>query len=190
MKFEPIAYASHHGGRCRGCADENGVCPTSGLPCDPDLRLKAAAHCLKAWQYGIEHGFTDNPFPRGAATDTETLHVAAKEVIASASDTYKKRNGHLGSFEDDSGEKCWIVPFDAFESLRSAVDTLQANCCRLDVHPGQHAQQHAAEKNGQSVPGDPHEPGPLSDCEQALCAIAAEESRPVASTAKGAKDNG
>jgi len=57
-----------------------------------------------------------------APTEIERLQAAAKDVIASASDTYKKRNGHLASFEDDSGEKCWIVPFDAFESLRSAVD--------------------------------------------------------------------
>ena len=49
------------------------------------------------------------------------LLAAAKEVIACASDTYKKRNGHIGSFEDDSGEKCWIVPFDAFERLRTAL---------------------------------------------------------------------
>lgn len=53
------------------------------------------------------------------------LFDAAKDVLASASDTYKKRNGHLASFEDDSGEKCWIVPFDAFESLRCAVDALK-----------------------------------------------------------------
>ena len=56
--------------------------------------------------------------------DLTRLLEASKEVIACASDTYKKRNGHLGSFEDDSGEKCWIVPFDAFEGLRSAVNAL------------------------------------------------------------------
>lgn len=54
-------------------------------------------------------------------SDLTRLLQAAKEVIECASDTYKKRNGHRGSFEDDSGEKCWIVPFDAFEGLRSAV---------------------------------------------------------------------
>lgn len=59
-----------------------------------------------------------------AITDLTKLLDAAKDVIASASDTYKKRNGHRGSFEDDSGEKCWIVPFDAFEGLRSAVNAL------------------------------------------------------------------
>ena len=60
----------------------------------------------------------------GVIADLTKLLQAAKEVIACASDTYKKRNGHLASFEDDSGEKCWIVPFDAFEGLRSAVDAL------------------------------------------------------------------
>jgi hypothetical protein len=70
MKFDPIVYASHYGGRCRGCADENGVCPTSGMPCDPDERLRAAAHCLKAWKYGIEHGYMDNPFiPSASPTE-------------------------------------------------------------------------------------------------------------------------
>ena len=54
------------------------------------------------------------------------LVEAARDVVSSASDTYRKRNGHLGSFEDESGEKCWIVPFDAFESLRSACAALAA----------------------------------------------------------------
>ncbi len=51
----------------------------------------------------------------------EIIREASANLIASASDTYKKRNGHLASFEDESGEKCWIVPFDAFEALRSAL---------------------------------------------------------------------
>lgn len=56
-----------------------------------------------------------------AEAQAAQLLEAASDVIASASDTYKKRNGHLANFEDDSGEKCWIVPFDAFENLRTAV---------------------------------------------------------------------
>lgn len=55
-----------------------------------------------------------------AISDMTSMMQAAKEVISCATDSYKKRNGHLASFEDDSGEKCWIVPFDAFEGLRSA----------------------------------------------------------------------
>lgn len=57
-------------------------------------------------------------------SDLTRLLQSAQEVIECASDSYKKRNGHRASFEDDSGEKCWIVPFDAFEGLRSAVAAL------------------------------------------------------------------
>jgi len=61
------------------------------------------------------------PVKTAPAVAVKALIDAANEVIASSSDTYKKRNGHIGSFEDASGEKCWIVPFDAFEGLRSAL---------------------------------------------------------------------
>lgn len=57
----------------------------------------------------------------------ERLRGAANDVISSASDTYKKRNGHTSSFEDDSGEKCWIVPFDAIEDLRAALSPIEAD---------------------------------------------------------------
>lgn len=68
---------------------------------------------------------------------TDKMVEAARNVIASASDTYKKRNGHLGSFEDDSGEKCWIVPFDAFEGLRAALSdhTASAQAGIVDLSP-------------------------------------------------------
>lgn len=67
--------------------------------------------------------YASPPIPHKEGEDSAEVVDAARDVIASASDTYKKRNGHLGSFEDDSGEKCWIVPFDAFEKLRSALAT-------------------------------------------------------------------
>lgn len=60
--FDPIDYALHYGGRCRDCADADGVCPSSGMPCDPAEARKAAGHVLKAWKYGIEHGYMGNPF--------------------------------------------------------------------------------------------------------------------------------
>lgn len=67
-----------------------------------------------------------------------------------------------------------------FGSVALCVVTINA----LDVHPSQQAQQHAAEKNGQSVSGDPHGPSPLSECEQAFCPLAAEESSTPTSAAK------
>lgn len=57
-----------------------------------------------------------------AASEREQLEAAARDVISSASDTYKKRNGHVASLEGDDGEKCWIVPFDQFEQLRAALE--------------------------------------------------------------------
>lgn len=50
-----ILYVLRFGGMCRDCADQNGACPTSGLPCvGAD---KAVRHVLKALRYGIENGF-------------------------------------------------------------------------------------------------------------------------------------
>lgn len=70
-KFDLIDYALQYGGRCRDCADADGVCPSSGMPCDPTEARKAASHVLKAWQYGTQHGFIDNPFDPPLAENTE-----------------------------------------------------------------------------------------------------------------------
>jgi hypothetical protein len=50
-----IDYIARYGGRCRDCADENGVCPMSGLPCGGEN--KAIRHVIEAYNYGIKHGF-------------------------------------------------------------------------------------------------------------------------------------
>lgn len=50
---------------------------------------------------------------------------AANDLVERASDTYRKRNGHIGSVEADDGEKCWIVHSDDLEGLRAALTRLQ-----------------------------------------------------------------
>lgn len=55
---EMIDYIGRYGGLCRDCADENGVCPTSGLPCAG--REKAIRHVLSAYNYGVANGFIDD----------------------------------------------------------------------------------------------------------------------------------
>ena len=50
-------YAMHHGGRCRDCADHMGVCPNSGMSCDPVERRQAIEMVLKAVDYGFSKGF-------------------------------------------------------------------------------------------------------------------------------------
>jgi hypothetical protein len=52
---EVVDYIARYGGRCHDCADEDGVCPNSGLPCDGSD--KAIRHVLKAYNYGVENGF-------------------------------------------------------------------------------------------------------------------------------------
>lgn len=57
-----VDYIARYGGRCRDCADNDGVCPHSGLPCDaPD---KAIRHVLSAINYGIANRFIDPLNPK------------------------------------------------------------------------------------------------------------------------------
>lgn len=59
-------YVLRYGGMCRDCADENGTCPTSGIPCDTEIRLKMVRKTIEALRYGILHGFIENPFTKDA----------------------------------------------------------------------------------------------------------------------------
>lgn len=74
---DPIEYAIRYGGRCRECADSAiwGVCDTNGAPCDPAVFRAAINHALKAWTYGIAHGFTTNPLPDA----TQSARIAELE---------------------------------------------------------------------------------------------------------------
>lgn len=65
---EAIAYVLRYGGFCKDCADENGVCPASGLPCENGE--KAVKFVIKALRYGIDGGYIKSPFlptPNGEA---------------------------------------------------------------------------------------------------------------------------
>lgn len=56
---EHVEYVKRYGGLCRDCADEDGVCPTSGLPCGESD--KAIKHVLGAIEYGVNKGFIPPP---------------------------------------------------------------------------------------------------------------------------------
>jgi hypothetical protein len=49
------------------------------------------------------------------------LAAAARGVIDAMFSTYKAKNGREVGIEDKSGEKCWIVPFDAMFELETAL---------------------------------------------------------------------
>jgi len=50
-------YAMHYGPRCRECADSDGVCELTGMPCGG--RLKATMFVCEALEYGFKNGFVD-----------------------------------------------------------------------------------------------------------------------------------
>lgn len=60
---EAREYVGRYGGRCRDCADHDGICPTNGLPCNVEDRNKAIDHVIKALNYGIQHGFLSPSTP-------------------------------------------------------------------------------------------------------------------------------
>lgn len=67
-----VSYVLRYGGRCRDCADEDGICPTNGIPCEPEVKRAVINHTLKALGYGISHGFIADPFTRPAPAATDT----------------------------------------------------------------------------------------------------------------------
>ncbi|MEK1893176.1 MAG: Lar family restriction alleviation protein [Rhizobium sp.] len=80
-----VRYISRYGGRCRDCADEDGVCPTSGLPCGG--ADKAIRHVLKALNYGAANGFIAAR-PQSAAVRDEA-QIALEILTRAAADVAK-----------------------------------------------------------------------------------------------------
>lgn len=56
---EEVEYASRFGPSCRDCADENGVCPATGIACGG--QKAAVLFVVNAINYGIEKGFIKHP---------------------------------------------------------------------------------------------------------------------------------
>ena len=52
---EMIEYAKRWGSMCRDCADNNGVCPSTGIACGG--RGAAVLHTASAINYGVRNGF-------------------------------------------------------------------------------------------------------------------------------------
>jgi len=68
---EWLDYIGRWGGRCRECADHDGLCP-KGLPCGREEAHAAIRHVLEAVNYGIAHGYLalapDRPARDGEAS--------------------------------------------------------------------------------------------------------------------------
>lgn len=75
---EAIRYVLHYGSGCRDCADEAGVCPGTGLPCEVPAAQNAIRHVIRALNYGLSHGLLAPARPDGGAGAT----FASAEAIA------------------------------------------------------------------------------------------------------------
>ena len=58
-----------------------------------------------------------------ALDERDALQTAARDLIASRFDTYRAGNNRQVGIQDDSGEKCWIVPFDTMAALEASLVT-------------------------------------------------------------------
>ena len=64
------------------------------------------------------------------------IGLAAKGVIESKTSTYRARNGRDVGIEDENGEKCWIVPFEAMDLLEAAIEADKTSCHALSMQTG------------------------------------------------------
>lgn len=55
----------------------------------------------------------------------EALREAAADLIASRSSTFRAGNNRQVGIQDESGEKMWIVPFDAMHALEQAITDME-----------------------------------------------------------------
>jgi hypothetical protein len=101
-----IDYVMRYGGRCRDCADEDGICPTNGTPCEPKVKRAVIEHTLKSLEYGLSHGFIENPFsiPKPDATGKCGELVTVRRILDRAqlwtstdADDYNVKADHVAS---------------------------------------------------------------------------------------------
>lgn len=52
---EHADYVLRANGRCRDCADNEGMCPMSGLPCDPQKARDVVNYVLSTLMYGVNN---------------------------------------------------------------------------------------------------------------------------------------
>ena len=86
-ELDPVAleaavdYVLRYGGRCRDCADEAGICPHSGLACDPDDAGKVIRYVLRAAEYGRANGYLEARCEKLAALLSDELNVTDEELL-------------------------------------------------------------------------------------------------------------
>ena len=76
-----LDFLIRYGGRCRDCADEFGVCPTTGIGCGE--RRRAAAFFVGALEYGSKHKFAAGyRLLAPGELDERTVRRCAEELVS------------------------------------------------------------------------------------------------------------
>jgi hypothetical protein len=143
---ELIDYALHYGSGCRDCADNGGVCD-SGRPCNINQQRAVLGHGLKAWAYGLQHGFVK---PDALTAALPHLLAALSRPAAPAveikplvwvkpynDDTVKKSETAIGLYKvwthhEAKGAWFWSLLGDwhaegVFSSEQDAIDGAEAH---------------------------------------------------------------
>lgn len=111
-----VNYVLRYGGRCRECADRDGVCET-GLPCSVDDAAKVIRHIIGALNYGRSHGFlpASPPAPAGEPVAYAFLHDVPD--IGPVWRTDREWNGKTATIS----RPLYAHPLDA-EAIRAEAD--------------------------------------------------------------------
>jgi hypothetical protein len=117
---ELVNYIARYGGRCRECADEDGVCPTSGLPCGE--YDKAIRHVLKALNYGVSHGF----LPASTIASPPDGELVRLREALEAILLCHKEGGLLDSVDNDGERYTSQALIDAIAKARAALSAKEA----------------------------------------------------------------
>lgn len=67
-----IEFAVQYGPRCRDCADEDGICPATGLPCGE--ARKPIGHVVNAIMHGVHYGYLTPPPVLAAHLQSKDKH--------------------------------------------------------------------------------------------------------------------
>lgn len=113
---EVVRYIARYGGMCRDCADEDGVCPASGLPCEPDDCDRAIRHVLRALSYGQRHGYIKAVSPVPVAWRPEV------RAFADLMEAKLSENDHKPGWKEDHPEDLLSRLYEEADEIRRSWD--------------------------------------------------------------------
>lgn len=123
-----ISYATHYGARCRDCADENGICPSTGIGCGD--RQKAVGFVVDALIYGASRGVC----PRAlTTTSTEAQTEPSADGVERQAFTWAFARGY--QIADETSRSCMSAMDDAWADYQEIVGYQEARSAPSPTEP-------------------------------------------------------